>query len=76
MRTFGALREKIRNLYGTQKSFALSMGMNVATLNGKLNGRIDWTLSEIEKACALLEISVNETKDYFFYAKSRELPTI
>ena len=75
MRKFGALRERIRNLYGTQKSFATAMGMNVATLNGKLNGRLDWTLSEIEKACALLHISADDAKDYFFYSTSREIPT-
>lgn len=67
MRKFGALREKINVIFGSQKSFAEAMGMNVATLNLKLNGKAEWTLSEIEKACSLLNISMEEVKDYFFY---------
>ena len=67
MRTFGKLREKIKIVFGTQKAFADAMGMNVATLNAKLNSKNDWTLSEIEKVCDLLNISIPETKDYFFY---------
>lgn len=67
MRKFGTLREKIKKAFGTQKSFAKAMGMNVSTLNLKLNGRVDWTLGEIEKACGLLHVPVEEVKDYFFY---------
>ena len=52
---------------GTQKAFAEAMGINVATLNAKLNSKAQWTLAEIEKACVLLDISKTETTDYFFY---------
>lgn len=67
MRKFGRLREQIKTVFGTQKAFADAMGMNVATLNSKLNGKAEWTLAEIEKACKLLSISTDEIKDYFFY---------
>ena len=67
MRKFGRLREKIKVVFGTQKAFAEAMGMNVATLNAKLNSKAQWTLSEIEKACILLDISMTETTEYFFY---------
>ena len=67
MRKFGRLKEKIKEKYGNQKLFAEAMGMNVATLNAKLNGKAVWTLEEIEKAISLLEISGNEIKEYFFY---------
>lgn len=67
MRKFGRLREKIRAVFGTQKAFADAMGMNVATLNAKLNGKTDWTLTEIEKVCTRLNIATTETNDYFFY---------
>ena len=66
-RTFGRLREKIKAVYGTQKAFADAMGMNVATLNAKLNGNATWTLMEIEKACNLLDIPISEIVEYFFY---------
>jgi hypothetical protein len=67
MRKFGRLREKIKELFGNQKSFAHAMDMNVSTLNFKLNSKAEWTLPEIEKACELLHISVDKVKDYFFY---------
>lgn len=67
MRTFGKLRERIRNKYGTQKAFASAMDMDLSSLNLKLNGLRDWTLSDIEKACKLLDIPKDEVKDYFFY---------
>lgn len=67
MRKYGRLREQIKNVFGTQKAFAEAMGMNVATLNAKLNSKAQWTLSEVEKACMLLDISMTETTEYFFY---------
>ena len=67
MRTFGRLREKIKTVFGTQKAFAEAMGLNVTTLNAKLNSRTGWTLEEIEKACVLLGIAKIETTEYFFY---------
>lgn len=67
VRKFGRLREKIKIVFGTQKAFADAMGLNVATLNSKLNGKAIWTLPEIEKACALLDISNDDMIAYFFY---------
>lgn len=67
MRKFGRLREKIKMVSGTQKAFAEAMGINVATLNGKLNSKATWTLPEIEKACSLLNIPAAEISEYFFY---------
>ena len=67
MRKFGRLREQIKELFGNQKSFACAMKMNLCTLNLKLNGKAEWTLPEIEKACGLLHISIDKVKDYFFY---------
>ena len=67
MRKFGKLREKIKIVFGTQKSFADAMGLNVSTLNAKLNSKTDWTINEVEKVCTLLNIPTSEAKDYFFY---------
>lgn len=67
MRTFGKLREKIKAVFGTQKSFADAMGMNVTTLNAKLNSKATWTVEEVDKACSLLDISPTEIVEYFFY---------
>ena len=67
MRTFGRLREQIKKKFVNQKAFAFAMKMNVTTLNLKLNGKSVWTMEEIERVCALLDISIDEVKDYFFY---------
>ena len=67
MRKFGRLREKIKIVFGTQKAFAEAMDMNVVTLNFKLNGKSQWSLPEIEKACVLLGISRDAVPEYFFY---------
>ena len=60
MKKYGALRERIRIQYGTQEAFARAAEMSVSTLNGKLNGHSEWTISEVEKVCKLLDISPNE----------------
>ena len=67
VRTFGKLRERIKAVYGTQQAFADAMGMNKATLNAKLNGKAVWTVTEIDKACHLLNIPTNDIVEYFFY---------
>lgn len=67
MRKFGKLREKIKIVFGTQKAFAEAMGMNVATLNAKLNSKATWTMEEMNKVCSLLDIPSVEIVDYFFY---------
>lgn len=67
MRKFGKLREKIKLVFGTQKAFAEAMGVNVATLNAKLNGKTDWTINEVEKVAELLGIPANDVREYFFY---------
>lgn len=67
MRKFGRLKEKIKEVYRTQKAFADAIGINVATLNAKLNSKAKWDLEEIEKACDLLDISNDDMMSYFFY---------
>ena len=67
MKTYGLLREEIKNVFTTQQAFAVAMGKNTASINAKLNGKSDWTSKEIEKACMLLGISMAEMPNYFFY---------
>ena len=65
------LRGKIRGKFGTQEAFAKAMGMNSASLSLKLNNKSDWTRVEIERACTLLGIPLEDAVLYFFsfYAK-------
>lgn len=67
MRTYGRLREAIKRKYKKLKQFALAMGVNSSTLSGKLNGKTGWKQTEIELACKLLDIPIDQVCDYFFY---------
>ena len=67
MRTYGKLRERIKARYGTIGAFAIAMGKDRSTISNKLNGLVAWTQDEIEDACRLLEIAIEEVPEYFFY---------
>ena len=67
MRTFGKLREKIKTKYGTIAEFATAMGKDTSTVSGKLNGKTGWKQAEIELACKLLDIPMEQVCEYFFY---------
>lgn len=67
MRTYGKVRELIRNKFKTIDAFAKAMDMSRSALSRKLNGMASWSHSEIEKACILLDISISQVGEYFFY---------
>jgi plasmid maintenance system antidote protein VapI len=54
-------------MYGTIDSFAKVFGVNTATLSKKLTGKSQITREEIVKFCELLDISVEQIPEYFFY---------
>lgn len=63
---YSKLRGKIREVYGKQVEFARAMGMSPATLSKKLNNRADFSRAEIDRACELLHIPLEEVPLYFF----------
>ena len=67
MRTYGRLRETIKEKFKTLDAFAAALSMDRSTLSGKLNGRTGWRSSEIESVCKLLDIPMESVRDYFFY---------
>ena len=54
-------------MYGTMDNFARVFGVNSATLSKKLTGKSEITREEIVKFCELLDISVGQIPEYFFY---------
>ena len=74
--SYAKLKGKIKELYGTQSAFAEAMGMDNATLSGKLNNKTPWKDEEIEKACGLLNIPIEQVHIYFFCKESWENTTI
>ena len=67
MRTYGKLREKIKQKFGTIGAFAEARGKDRSTVSNKLNGLAPWTSTDIEETCALLDIPLEEVSEYFFY---------
>jgi len=75
--SYAKLRGRIREIYGTNASFATDMQMNPATLSLKLNDQSPWKREEIERACEKLEIPIEEVFLYFFckeVVKSQQTP--
>jgi Helix-turn-helix. len=66
---YAKLRGKIREVYGTQEAFAEAIGMNTVSLSQRLNGKLEWKISEIAKACEVLGIPLSENAEYFFTKK-------
>ena len=60
------LRGKIIEVFGTLEAFAEKMEFSKTQLSQRLNGRIEWRVSEIAKACDLLHIPYAEAYIYFF----------
>ena len=67
MRTYGALREKIRAKFGTIGAFADAMGKDRSTISQKLNSIVSWADDEMELASVLLEFPKSDIPKYFFY---------
>ena len=63
---YALLRGAIRAKFGTQEAFAEAMEMRISTLSAKLNGRSEWTKTQIVRACELLGIDIAEAHLYFF----------
>ena len=60
------LKLKIKEVFDTQEAFAEAMGMSKTALSQRLNGSVEWKVSEIAKACDLLHIPLTEAHLYFF----------
>lgn len=67
--SYSKLRGKIREVFGTQEAFAEAIGMNTVSLSQRLNGKLEWKISEIAKACEVLGIPLLENAEYFFTRK-------
>ena len=67
MRTYGKLRERIKAIFGTIGAFSKAMGKDRSTISNKLNGLAPWSQTEIESACKLLNLAIEEVGEYFFY---------
>ena len=63
---YSKLLGKIKEVCGTQAVFARRMGWSERTTSLKLNCSRDWKKTEIESACHILNINIEEIPLYFF----------
>lgn len=70
--SYGKLRGKIKEVFGTQERFADALGMSKATLSLKLNNSSEFTQQEMMESMMLLNLNFSQMDEYFFYAKSSE----
>lgn len=67
--SYAKLKGKIKEVFGTIKVFADEMGKDVSSISAKLNNKTPWKREEIELACKLLGIPIEEVHLYFFTQK-------
>ena len=61
-----ALKGKIRAEKTNYKEVAIKMGIEISTLNNKINGYTAFNISEAEKMVEILNIDVENINFYFF----------
>ena len=63
---FSKLRGRIKECGLSEKEFAEKINLSSSTLSARLNGKVEWNLSEIAKTCDALHISTEDVPKYFF----------
>lgn len=66
---YSKLKGRIVEKCGNQQNFAKLMGLSERTISLKLNNERKFTQPDIDKALTILEIPIEEIKDYFFTPK-------
>lgn len=68
---YSKLRGKIREIYGTggETKYAEFLGLSTSSVSGKLNGKIPFSMSEMDATIEEFGISPLEIYDYFFKKK-------
>jgi hypothetical protein len=64
--SYSKLRGRIVEYFGTNAAFADAMDIDRSSLSFKLNNKTPWKREEIERACILLEVPIEEVHLYFF----------
>lgn len=69
---YSKLRGRIREKFKTESAFGKVMNLSHNSISKKLNGYIQFTQNEIDRAIVLLEIPDDEISTYFFTTKTRD----
>ena len=66
---YSKLKGKIKEVCGTQDSFAEKIGIGRVSLSQRLNNSLEFSQDEIFKSCHVLGIDKEEIPVYFFSQK-------
>lgn len=66
---YSKLNGRIVEVCGTQLAFAEKMGLSERTVSMKLNNKIAWKQTEIQKAIGILQLTPDDIQSYFFTLK-------
>ena len=66
---YSKLNGRIVEKCGTQAVFADRMGLSERTVSLKLNNKVAWNQTEMQKAAVILEFPETEIQTYFFTMK-------
>ena len=70
---YSKLKGKIKEVFGTQNSFANELPMNEATLSNKLNNNSEFSQKEMSRTCDIFNESYAMIPVYFFTHKVQEI---
>lgn len=73
---YSKLRGRIREILGSEANFCKAMPMTRSTLSLKLNGKVEFTQSEIVAAMEVLQLPMSAIGEYFFKEKLRKTEKI
>ncbi len=68
---YNDLRGRIRAKLGSEQKYAEKIGRSNASISDRLNNKVDFTQTDIEKSCSeeVLDIDKTEVGHYFFTRK-------
>lgn len=69
---YSKLRGRIREILGSEAIFCEKMPLTRSTVSLKLNGKVEFTQSEIATAMEVLQLPKSTIGDYFFKEKLRK----
>ena len=67
---YAKLRGRIREIFGTQEAFAKAIGLSKSGVSMRLNGKVNWTAEEIERAKEALDFGCGNSRICTAHARS------
>ena len=70
---YSALRGRIVEIFGSLSRFASEVNISRSSISQKMNNKMEWTQTDIEKARVALKLSIDDVPKYFFTQKVQEI---